>query len=60
MDERDSAPLADEAQPGAVPNDQPAGGAGPGDDGDPERSEDAGAAVDDARRPTDEERSGPS
>ena len=28
MEHRDDAPLADEAQPGAVPNDQPAAGEG--------------------------------
>ena len=28
MEHRDDAPLADEPQPGAVPNDQPVGGAG--------------------------------
>ncbi|HWI08979.1 MAG TPA: hypothetical protein VNT54_15865 [Solirubrobacteraceae bacterium] len=28
MEHRDDAPLADEPQPGAVPNDQPAGAAG--------------------------------
>ena len=28
MEHRDDAPLADESQPGAAPNDQPVGGAG--------------------------------
>ena len=40
MDDRDSAPLADEGQPGAVPNDQPSGrAAAPGGDDAPARSE---------------------
>ncbi len=53
MDERDSALLADEGQPGAVPNDQPSGGAAaPGGDDAPARSERPPADVpdEDARR----------
>jgi hypothetical protein len=36
MEHRDDAPLADEPQPGAIPNDQPAGGgAAPNDPDEP-------------------------
>ena len=52
MAERDDAPLADEPQPGSVPNDMPSGmpagedapepePLGPGDDDEPEKGEDA-------------------
>ncbi len=38
MEQRDDAPLADAAQPGAIPNDQPAAGpAGPEDERAPAR-----------------------
>jgi hypothetical protein len=38
MEQREDAPLADEAQPGAIPNDQPAGGpTGPEDENAPDR-----------------------
>jgi hypothetical protein len=41
MEHRDDAPLADETQPGAIPNDQPTGDpADPGDGTDPEAAGD--------------------
>lgn len=57
MEARDSAPLADEPQPGAVPNDQPTGdAAGPGDEDAPGRRTAAGdAANEDAQRPPHED-----
>ena len=55
MEARDSAPLADEAQPGAIPNDNPGGGAGPGDDGAPPDAEDSTQAPDEGEHGSSQE-----
>ncbi len=56
MEHRDDAPLADEPQPGAAPNDQPAGPSGPEDERAPDRPQGGGGPTEPAPPPRASER----